>query len=669
MDVPKPSTYTPLFRRLAGGERARELDETRQLYAWVAARQPSLADIALIIGRRVYPHFEHLAEHLRLPLIYAMYDLIKGERYLAEDLLPPTVDQMNLKEFVEYRNLLHAKQYFFTNRDALLDLVNEGLTRIMGGLADELPQTEEPSPFTIPLVYTLTKPGEVIDRIYGTLVDDRYVDRGLFKGVGDKLYRNLCRVSGREPGTPSTKPWKHASDSALPADELVDDYLAGSTFAELFKTPVPLKLTHEDRFNHMHIVGGTGAGKTTLLENLILHDLTSEDSPSLVIVDPHGDLIKKLTRADLGISDRLIIIDPRDIRHPPALNVFALNQERLGQYDDVTREQVTSGVIQTFDYLFSGLVGADLTAKQGVFFRYVARLMLSLPETMGRNATIIDMIRLMSDPTPYGEAISRLPDIPREFFMRDFASKTFAQTKEQIRYRLQAIIENPTLARLFTSPETKVDLFTEMNRGSIILVDTAKDFLKSGSSSFGRIFISLVLQAVLERAAIKEKDRKDTFLIVDEAASYFDSNIDDLLTDARKYRCGCVFAHQYLDQASSSLRASLAANTGTKFASGLSAADARSMASELRTTPDFILNQPRLQFAAHIRNVTPHAVSIPVATGTIDRLPKLSEDAYAALMARNRARVSLAGTHPRPSPSPSAPSGFREPDEKADDEW
>lgn len=266
---------------------------------------------------------------------------------------------------------------------------------------------------------------------------------------------------------------------------------------------------------------------------------------------------------------------------------------------------MTAGVIQTFDYLFSGLIGADLTAKQGVFFRYVARLMLALPETMGRNATILDMLKLMSDPGRYAEAIASLPDIPREFFLNDFQSKTFQQTKEQIRYRLQAILENPTMARLFTSPETKVDLFTEMNRGAIILVDTAKDYLKGASDNFGRIFISLVLQAVLERSVIRADERKPTFVYIDEAASYFDSNIDDLLTEARKYKCGMVLAHQYLDQASSGLKASLAANTGIKLASGLSAGDARSMAPEMRTTADFILDQPRLQFAAHIRNVTP----------------------------------------------------------------
>jgi hypothetical protein len=285
-------------------------------------------------------------------------------------------------------------------------------------------------------------------------------------------------------------------------------------------------------------------------------------------------------------------------------------------------------------------LGADLTAKQGVFFRFVARLMLALPETMGRNATILDMINLMDDPAPYRKAIETLPPIQRNFFERDFTSKTFAQTKEQIRYRLNAVLENPTLARLFTVPKTKIDLFDVLNNGGIVLVDTAKDFLKGSSAHFGRIFISLVLQAVLERAVIPEHQRRPTFLIVDEAAAYFDSNIDDFLTEARKYRCGCVFAHQFLDQATSSLRASLAANTAIKMAGGVSTSDARALASDMRTTQEFILGQPRLTFACHIKGITPNAVSIPIPVGQLERQPRLADDAYERLRKLNRSRVS-----------------------------
>ena len=252
----------------------------------------------------------------------------------------------------------------------------------------------------------------------------------------------------------------------------------------------------------------------------------------------------------------------------------------------------------------------------------------------------MDMLALMDDASPYQDAIRRLPPIQRQFFERDFASKSFTQTKEQIRYRLQAILENPTLARLFTSPETKIDLFTELNNGSVILVDTAKDFLKGASAHFGRIFISLVLQAVLERAVIPENKRKPAFLIVDEAAQYFDSNIDDLLTEARKYKLGCVFAHQFLEQCTPSLRASLAANTAIKMAGGVSTGDARAMAAEMRTTPDFILGQPKLHFACHIRNITSQAVSIPVKAGELEKHPRLSEKDFDLLIASNRERVS-----------------------------
>ena len=341
------------------------------------------------------------------------------------------------------------------------------------------------------------------------------------------------------------------------------------------------------------------------------------------------------------LRDKLLLITPRDIEYPPALNIFDLNRERLGGYDEATKEQVTAGVIQTFDYLFNGLLGADLTAKQGVFFRFVARLMLALPKTLGRNATMLDLIDLMDDPARYQKAIDSLPPIQCKFFERDFKSKTFAQTKEQIRYRLNAILENPTLARLFTAPTTKIDLFKELNNQSIILVDTAKDFLKGSSAHFGRIFISLVLQAVLERAALPERERKPAFLIVDEAASYFDSNMDDLLTEARKYKLGCVFAHQFLDQCTQSLKSSLAANTSIKMASGVSMSDARQLAPDLRTTADFILSQPKLSFATCIRNVTAQAVSIPLLAGELEAQLALSRAAYGELLDLNRKRVSL----------------------------
>ena len=646
-----PSAFTPFARRFTD-ECARDLEDTKTLYGRVRAFHRAsrwseeFADVRFT--DEVFESCPPVSEPLRPVILEAIYATLLREAPIFQF---PEIDldraHLTLKELVDLRHFLRAKEYFHTNEEKVAGLLKDGLALIFGTAAQMLPETFDPSPFTIPLIFALPEPKKYLNQLIGELWQQKYVDAGLFVEVARPIYFNLCRVSGiADPENPK-KPFKYPLQSDALLQEVVEEYFGGTPFKEFFLAPVPLKFTHEDRYSHMHVLGGSGAGKTTLLQNLILHDLKSEDPPSLVIVDSQGDLINKLSRLEVfspdggALHDRQVIISPKDIKAPPALNIFDVNRERLDQYDEAAKEQVVAGVIQTFDYVFSGLIGADLTAKQSVFFRFVARLMLSLPETLGRTATILDMIALMDDPAPYRKAIESLPPIQRAFFERDFTSKTFAQTKEQIRYRLNAILENPTLARLFTAPRTRIDIFERLNEGSIILVDTAKDFLKGASAHFGRIFISQVLQAVLERAVIPEQDRRPTFLIVDEAASYFDSNIDDFLTEARKYRCGCVFAHQFLDQATASLRASLAANTSIKLAGGVSTGDARTVASDMRTTADFILSQPRLHFAAHIRNVTPNAVSIPVPVGLLEAEPRMDDDTYQRLRVLNGEKVSI----------------------------
>lgn len=651
-------------------ERAQADRELRALYETVAAKFRARTPDRRAIVRRMMELPQNLQPAIAPALETLLDTLVAQHEFMFE--LPPFPETMDLAEEAAFKNRLLKSMRFFDAEQAFLDALDVGLFIVAEDIAKACPTFGTPSPFTIPVLNAFASPKALFGQIFWQLCDNKIYSKWLFKSPTDRIYANTCIAAGYPPREATEEPpgkLVFIDESRAPLQDWAKTYLSGTPYESFLKTPVPLKLTHEDRFNHWHVVGGTGAGKTTLLENLILYDLKSEAPPALVVIDSQGDLIRKLTRLkafdpDGGrFADRFVLVSPKDIDHPPALNIFDVNRARLGRYDATTKEQVVAGVIQTFDYLFSGLLGADLTAKQGVFFKYVARLMLALPETLGRNATILDMMRLMEDPAPYRAAIESLAPLQRQFFERDFSSKTFTQTKEQIRYRLQAIIENPTLARLFTAPETKLDLFAEMNRGSIILVDTAKDFLKGASAHFGRIFISLVLQAVLERAALPQNKRFPVFLIVDEAAAYFDDNIDDLLTEARKYRCGCVFAHQYLDQTSSGLRASLAANTGIKFAAGVSNSDARFLSTDMRTTTDFILNQPRLHFAAHIRNVTPSAVSIPVRPGLLDREPHLDDRALARLLARNAARVSLGPEQPAPPdarqpprPSPQPPS-------------
>jgi hypothetical protein len=124
---------------------------------------------------------------------------------------------------------------------------------------------------------------------------------------------------------------------------------------------------------------------------------------------------------------------------------------------------------------------------------------------------------------------------------------------------------------MFAHEKNRLDLFEAMNRGSLILINTAKDLLKQeGCEILGRFFVALVSQVAQERAVIPEDRRRSTFVYIDEAQDYFDESIQSLFDQARKYKVGLVIAHQNLDQFDQKLRAAVLSSTSVKLVGGLS---------------------------------------------------------------------------------------------------
>jgi hypothetical protein len=463
---------------------------------------------------------------------------------------------------------------------------------------------------------------------------------------------------------------------------MAETYLARTPLLGLFLCPIPFSIPDDIRFEHTHIVAGTGHGKTQTLQHLIVGDLSRppESAPSLVIIDSQGDMLEKIMRLELfhpehgPLADRLVIIDPTDIDHPPALGLFDLNLARVRGYDARYREQIMNGVIELYDYIFGGLLGAEMTQKQNVIFRYLARLMLAIPD-----ATILTLKDVMQDSAPFVPYFDNIEGSARDFFRHDFNDRQFTETKKQILRRLWGVLENPTFERLFSHPRNKLDMFDALNTGKVVLVNTAKDFLKAERSSIlGRFFIALTFQAALERAALPDHQRRPAFLFIDEAADYFDDTIDSLLSQARKFRLGVVFAHQYLDQLSRGLRASIMTNASIKLAGGVSSADAHALAPNMGTTHEFVAGVRKrareTEFAAYVRNVTPAAISLNVPFGTLETMPRMSEAMGARVVARNRARYAAGPAAPRqattnpdpPRPAAASPA-LTDPD--AADDW
>lgn len=679
----RPSVFTPFPRRFTD-ERARELADTIELHRRVTEkfRASTWSDPRAIPGvvEWVIEEIEAVVElpsspHLREALDTAIRAIVSLETTIFT---VPEIDwdsaNLTLQEQVDLRRFLRAQEHFLDNEDRISAPFGQALRNAFGEIVSAISDVStvhggSSAPFTVPVIAVIDDPNGLVEHIAAAVTRDTLNELGLFTSLRDTLYRNMCRAAGIEPDDTSAAPLTTPSESRLPPAELVRTFLADTPFHDLLLTPVPFSLPQAARFEHTHIVAGTGHGKTQTLQHLILHDLLAdpENAPSLVIIDSQGDMLSKLSRLDLfdpdhgALADRLIIIDPTDVEHPPALGLFDVNLARVGAYGARQREQIMNGVIELYEFIFGGLLGAELTQKQNVIFRYLARLMLVIPE-----ANILTLRDVMQDASPFVPYFEKLDGMAREFFLHEFNDREFAATKKQILRRLWGVLENPTFERLFSNPRNRLDMFKALNTGKIVLVNTAKDFLKAERSSIlGRFFIALTFQAALERAALPETARRPAFLYIDEAADYFDETIDSLLNQARKFRLGVVFAHQYLDQLPRPLLASIMTNTSIKLAGGVSSSDANLLARNMATTSETIAatrkRRHETEFVTYIRNVTDRAMTLTVPLGSLEKVPTMSAKSFARLMADNQRRTATMPDKPRPAKTHREPKPVSKP--------
>lgn len=477
----------------------------------------------------------------------------------------------------------------------------------------------------------------------------------LTANLKERLEYNLVIASGGTPGDerPTRLPTRAPP---MPARQSVASYLEGTPLARLFDIAVPITIPTETRFEHMILVAGSGHGKTQTLQHLILHDLdaVARGQASVVVIDSQSDLIDTIAGlavfAEGGpLADRLCLIDPTDVEWPVALNLFDVGLSRLGGYSPLDRERLTNGILELYDFVLGSLLDAGMTQKQTVIFRYITRLLIQIP-----NATIHTFRELLEDDgyARYAAYIGKLEGSARAFFENEFRGKEFAQTRRQVLRRLYGILENQTFERMFSHPKSKLDLFSEMNAGKVILINTAKDLLKeNGTEIFGRFFIAMIAQAAQERAVLAKGDRLPTFVYTDEASDYFDRNIGIILSQARKNKVGMVLSHQYLGQLDPKLHEAIAANTAIKFAGGVSAKDPRALSGDLRADADMIENQERLSFAAYIKGVTRRAVSVAVPAGRMEAKPRMSGEERMRLRDVMRAKYAVHYSQARPPSS------------------
>ena len=546
------------------------------------------------------------------------------EENLTPDIPPPPA-LCNTIEGARYRDMIARAGQAANDRNMQLTALRT-ISDALAAVAIHAPRIE--GDVTVPIRQFVPRPGETVAAVIAPFFAEN--GYGHFKALRDRLNANVAATRRTQPIYPEE----------YKGEDVVAAYLSGTPLAALFDAPAPFGIPEATRFEHTHIVAGSGHGKTQTLQFMIARDLeeVATGEKSVVVIDSQGDLIRNILAARTVDPDRIILIDPEDIAYPVCLNLFSVGQERLSGYEALERERLTNSIIELYDFVLGSLLSAGMTQKQSVVFRYVTRLLFHIP-----NATI-HTLRDILEPggiDAYRTELVALEGTARRFFEAEFDGKEFEQTKRQVLRRLYGILENQTFERMFSHPRSKLDLFSEINAGKLILINTAKSLLKEeGTEIFGRFFIALLAQAAQERATIPPEERTPTLVYIDEAQDYFDANVGLILAQARKYNIGMVLAHQYLGQLESKLQEGFEANTSIKLAGGVSARDARPLSRQMGCDAETIMRQPKGGFATFVRGLTERAVPVRFPFFVLENLPRASREEQDAVRAQSRARYA-----------------------------
>jgi hypothetical protein len=318
----------------------------------------------------------------------------------------------------------------------------------------------------------------------------------------------------------------------------------------------------EDRRKHVYIIGKTGVGKTTLIANMAIDDIRKDRGVG--IIDPHGDLSE--TILDFIPKKRMndvVYLEPFDTERPFSLNVLEIKNKQQ-------KDLVASGIVSIFYKLYKDSWGPRL--------EYILRnVILTLLETPG--ATLVDILALLSNPDYRKKVVRELTDpVLKNFWEKEFAKmpdRLKAEAISPIQNKVGQFVTSKMIRNIIGRTKSSIDLEQIMNEGKILILNLSQGKLgEDNTALLGAMLITQIQLAAMNRSFIKETDRKDFFLYVDEFQNFATQSFIKILSEARKYRLSLTLANQYIEQLDEEVTRAIFGNVGTLMSFVVGARDA-----------------------------------------------------------------------------------------------
>ncbi len=384
----------------------------------------------------------------------------------------------------------------------------------------------------------------------------------------------------------------------------------------------------DDRRRHMYVIGKTGMGKTTVMENMVLNDIYAGHGVGLV--DPHGDFAEKIINyiPPRRIND-VVYFNPADIDFPVGFNIFETVRPEH-------KHLVASGLMGVFKKIW-----VDMWSSRMEYI--LNNTILALLEYPG--TTLLGINRMLADDEYRNRIVANLKDpVVKAFWQSEFAGYNDRYKQEAvapIQNKIGQFLSASIIRNIVAQVKSKIDIRDIMDSKKIFIMNLSKGRIgEDNSRLLGGMLITKIQLSAMERVDLKESDRKDFFLYVDEFQNFATESFSNILSEARKYRLDLTMAHQYMDQLDEHVRAAVIGNVGSIVTYRVGSTDAEILGKEFAPifTEEDLINLPKynVYLKLMIDGVASRpfsAVTLPPIgrpTESLEKVVRVSRERYAA---------------------------------------
>jgi len=203
--------------------------------------------------------------------------------------------------------------------------------------------------------------------------------------------------------------------------------------------------------------------------------------------------------------------------------------------------------------------------------------------------TLLDLPRFLLDTGFRNEVLPKLQhDGVRAYFTQEFPKRDGAihQWAAPVLNKIAGLIFDSDL-KLMLAGRATFNFRDVLDRKRVVLAHLPKGIIGERPSALLGAFVV----AQIQKAALSRTDsrwRPEHYLYLDEFQNYTTDNIQDILSESRKYNLSLTLAHQYLDQLSTELKSAVLSTTGTLCCFRVGYGDAYQLAKDIFPSSDFL---------------------------------------------------------------------------------